>query len=355
MSKVTAKVFEILYQNLFKPAAFVMDAEFIHDAITRFGEVLENFDFVVSPIFSYKNTKLKKKILGITFENPIGLAAGFDYDGHLAQVLKHVGFGFNTIGTVTNLPYKGNEKPRLVRLPESKSILVNKGFKSEGANLIAKRLDKKKLKGHTIGISVGSSNVAQINSINKAIDDYLSTFGIFKNKPYVKYFELNISCPNASMSESFSDKKNFEKLVKAIVKLKIKQPIFVKMPNEISFQKSDELVGIAMKKGIYGFIFSNLVKKRDNSAFNKKEIKSVKSFKGNFSGRPCFENSNKLIKHTRAKFGNDIVIVGCGGIFNPQDAMEKLKNGADLVQLITGMIYNGPQLIGQICEKIAAF
>ena len=330
----------------------MMDAEVVHDRITHVGELLENYPGVVESLFSYKNDLLKKNVLGITFENPIGLSAGFDYDGHLAKVLKHVGFGFNTVGTVTAMAYDGNLKPRLARLPKSKSLLVNKGFKSEGAEKVAKRLDGKKLNSYTVGISVGSSNIPQVNTIEKAIKDYLFTFNIFKKKKYVKYFELNISCPNTSMTESFTDPKNFEKLVKKVKTLKIEVPIFVKMPNEISFQKSDELVSIAIKNGIKGFIFSNLVKDRTNSGFVKSEIKKFKKFKGNFSGRVTFENSNKLIKHTRTKFGKDIAIIGTGGVFNANDAMIKMKAGADLVQLITGLIYEGPQLIGEMCSEM---
>lgn len=351
------KIIHSLYLTFFKPIAFFLDAEFVHDKITQIGESLENFPFLVESLFCYKDKKLQKRIAGITFENPIGLAAGFDYDGHLAAVLKHVGFGFNTIGTVTALPYEGNKKPRLLRLPKSKSLLVNKGFKSQGAKKIEERLDSKyknkKIKGNILGISVGSTNIPQINTINKAIKDYLFTFSIFKNKKYVKYFELNISCPNTSMTQGFTDPKNFEKLVKALKRLSIKKPIFVKMPNEISFKKSDKLIEIALKNKISGFIFSNLVKDRNNKFLKKEELKKVKNLKGNFSGKPAFENSNNLIKHARKKFGKKIVIIGTGGIFNAKDAKEKLDSGADLVQLITGMIYEGPQLIGEINKELA--
>lgn len=152
----------------------------------------------------------------------------------------------------------------------------------------------------------------------------------------------------------FQAPPNFEKLVKKVMSLKIKQPIFVKMPNEISIKASDILVTIALKHKITGFIFSNLVKDRTNSAFDKNEIKEVKNLKGNFSGKPTFENSNKLIKHTRQKFGKNIVIIGTGGIFSAKDAKAKMDAGADLVELITGMIFEGPQLIGNICKDLAS-
>lgn len=349
-----ADLIHFLYKTFFKPIAFLIDPEVIHDIMTFVGEKLENQEKLVTSLFAYRNKKLRKKILGINFDNPIGLSAGFDYDGHMARVMKHVGFGFNTVGTVTALSYEGNTKPRLARLPQSKSLLVNKGFKSEGALAVAKRLDTKNLKNHTVGISIGSSNIAEVNTINKAIEDYLFTFKVFKNKNYVKYFELNISCPNTSMTESFTNETNFQKLVSAISKLKIRQPIFVKMPNEIDNKKVDKLVEISLKKNIRGFIFSNLVKDRNNKFLDKNEIKKVSKLKGNFSGKPTFENSNKLIAHARQKFGDKIVIIGTGGIFTPEDATIKFAAGADLVQLITGMIYEGPQLPGQICKTITS-
>ena len=349
---MTNKAAGILYKNLIKPALFQFDAEFVHNMMTQIGEGLENQKWLLSFLLSREEKTIKKNILGLEFENPVGLAAGFDYNGHLAKVMKHVGFGFNTVGTVTAQKYEGNKPPRLARLTQSKSLLVNKGFKSDGAEAIAKRLDGKNIEGHLIGISVGSSNVPNVNTINKAIDDYLETFRIFKDKPYVKYFELNISCPNTAMAESFSNPKNFKELVHAVASCNITQPIFVKMPNEIDLNESDALVRLAIENGIRGFIFSNLVKDRNNRVFDKKEIARFKDVKGNFSGKPTAENSKRLIKRARGVFGNNVVIVGCGGIFSANDARERLSAGADLIQLITGMIYEGPQLIGEINEGI---
>lgn len=349
---IKSKTIGFFYQKLSKPVVFSIDAERVHDGITKVGESLEKRENLISWLFSSKNTGISKNVLDIKFENPIGLTAGFDYDGHLAKVVKYVGFGFNTVGTITAKPYEGNTKPRLLRLPKSRSLLVNKGFKSDGAIVVAKRLDKKNLDSHVIGISVGSTNLPEINTVSKAIDDYLFTFDLFKKKNYVKYFELNISCPNTALTESFTHEKNFKNLVKAVISLKIKQPIFVKMPNEIEFRDSNTLVETALKYGIRGFIFSNLVKDRNNPAFDKQEIKKLISFKGNFSGRPTFQNSNNLIARTRNKFGKDIAIIGCGGIFTPEDALAKFDAGADLVQLITGVIYQGPQLICEICKKL---
>lgn len=346
------KIQHWIYRNVLRPYLFTIDCEQIHDTMTKMGESMENLGWLIEAQYKYKNPKLQKTLLGIDFENPVGLAAGFDYDGHLAKAMKHIGFGFNTVGTVTAKAYAGNPGIRLGRLVKSQSLLINKGFKSEGAVKVAQRLSKKNLKDHTIGISVGSSNLPEVNTIDKAIKDYIFTFNVFKTKIYVKYFELNISCPNTSMPESFKTKVNFEKLVKAISKLNLKQPIFVKMPNEIDFKNCDDLINIGLIYGIKGYIFSNLLKDRKNPKFVVSEIKEFENLKGNFSGKPTFENSNKLIKHARSKFGKKIVIIGLGGIFNAKDAKKKFECGADLVQLITGMIFEGPQIAGDINSQL---
>jgi len=346
------KIQHWIYRNILRPFLFMIDCEVIHDVMSAQGESMENVGWLIEALYKYKNPKLRKTVLGIDFENPVGLAAGFDYNGHLAKTMKHIGFGFNSVGTVTAKPYKGNKPPRLGRLIKSQSLLINKGFKSEGALKVAERLDSKNLAGHTIGISVGSSNIPEVNTIQKAIEDYIFTFTIFKNKPYVAYFELNISCPNTAMKEPFSDTVNFENLLVTITKLDLRQPIFVKMPSEISLADAEMLVEIGLKHGIKGYVFSNLVKDRKNKFFVKSEIEAVANLKGNFSGKPTFENSNKLLKHIRAKFGNKIVLIGLGGIFTPEDAKKKFESGADLIQLITGMIFEGPQTAGLINSEL---
>lgn len=341
------------YIRALRPYLFSMEAEKANDKLIYLGEKLENNEKLLEAIFSYKNDNLKRHLLGVNFENPIGLAAGLDYDGHLAKTMKHIGFGFNTIGTVTAKPYVGNTPPRIVRLIKSRSLLVNKGFKSDGAIIVAKRLDKKNLKNHVIGISVGNSNIPTVNTLNKAIDDYLFTFDQFRKRQYVKYFELNISCPNIAIREAFKSVKNTERLIKEIKRLKLQQPILMKMHNEIDFNESDKIVKMCIQNGIHGFIFSNLIGDRQNPDLNKNEVEEIRNLKGGLSGKPTFKGSNKLIAHTRKKFGSDVVIIGCGGVFNYTDTLLKLESGADLIQLVTGLIFEGPQIAGEINYRLS--
>lgn len=344
----------MVYQKIIKPLLFKFDAEMVHDATSVLGEWMGESEIVkqlLKSLFSFENPALSQTIGGVKFPNPIGLSAGFDYDGHLAGVMKPIGFGFNTVGTVTAKPYEGNPKPRLGRLPNSKSLLVNKGFKSSGVVAVARRLDQNLPAGRqgtddiTLGISIGSSNIPEVDTISKAIDDYLFSLDYLKAKKYIKYFELNISCPNTAMPESFTSPKNLKSLLS---KIECKKPLFIKMPNELPIEKIYELVKLSLKFPITGFIFSNLVKDRKNKHLHSQEIKKWEGFKGNFSGKPTAENANRLIACVSKKYGKDCKIIGCGGVFNAQDAYEKIQAGANLIQMITGLVFEGPQVVGEI-------
>lgn len=346
------------YKNIFKPIAFKIDAETVHNRVTNMGEFISenpSLNRLTTSIFETNDQAIQQEILGVKFSSPVGLSAGFDYDGHLAGVMKSVGFGFNTVGTITAKPYGGNTKPRLARMPDSKALLVNKGFKSEGVDAVIKRLDSKYLAEVTVGASIGSSNLPEIDSVEKAIDDYLYSFNKLKEKDYIKYFELNISCPNITFKGKFTTPGTLRELVSAVSALHIKQPLFIKMPNEISQEDLNALIDVALEYGIRGIILSNLVKDRANPAIKAYELEKIKDLKGNISGKPTSENANKLISGTYRRYGSDIVIVGCGGIFSAHDAYEKIKAGASLVQLITGLIYEGPQLVKQINEGLSEF
>ncbi len=352
MSVVRA-VIGFFYRTVVKPVLFLFDAEAVHDVTVALGARTGNV-FVVPAVLRYENAALNKTADGIAFENPLGLAAGFDYDGQLAQVLGNVGFGFHTVGTVTALPYKGNNKPRLGRLPKSRALFVNKGFKSAGAHAVRARLDAMDLSREIVGISVGSSNVAKVDTVEKAIADYCETFGIFSDAAYANYFELNISCPNTKLGDPFLEPETFSRLARAVKGVGIKRPIWVKMPSELSWEKTQALMDRALETGMGTFIFSNLAKNRANAAFDADELARFGNLKGNFSGKPVQGLADDLLSRAYAKYGDAITLVGCGGVFSAADAYEKIKRGADLVQLITGMIFQGPQMIAQIGEGLVA-
>ena len=343
-------IIAFVYQKIIKPIFFLLDAEFVHMSHIFLGDLLGK-SFLKNYMnwkFNYSSSKLKQKVAGINFPGSIGLAAGFDYEAKLTQILYSLGFGFQTVGTITNLPYKGNPKPRLGRLPKSKSLMVYKGFKNEGAATIVNRIQSLEYK-IPMGISIGMSNNLSIKNTSDAVKDVVAAFKTFeKSQIKNRYYEINISCPNLiNTATDFYKPANLNLLLKSIGRLKIKKPIFIKMPISITNKEFLFLLNIVSEyKMIKGVIIGNLSKDKTNSLLNKQEVKKFKV--GNFSGKPCEPRSNELIKLTYKKYGDKLIIIGCGGVFNGQDAYTKIKLGASLIQMITGMIFQGPQVISQI-------
>ncbi|VVA44464.1 Dihydroorotate dehydrogenase (quinone) [Candidatus Roizmanbacteria bacterium] len=346
-------IIAFVYQKIIKPFFFLFDPEFIHNLMVSRGELIGK-TFVKNFLnwkLNYSSKKLKQKIAGIDFAGPVGLAAGFDYEARLTQILYSLGFGFQTVGTITNIPYEGNPYPRLGRLPKSRSLMVNKGFKNIGAKAIAKNLVLSGVEGFEIplGISIGVSNNQNLISLKDSIDDVKMAFSVFeKTKIKNSYYELNISCPNLiNNNVSFYETSGLLQLLQSIDRLKLRKPIFVKMPIDKSNKEFLSLLEVISKFNfIKGIIIGNLFKDRKSPLLDKQEVNKFKV--GNFSGKPCEPRSNELIKLTYKKYKNKLIIIGCGGVFNGRDAYTKIKLGASLIQLITGMIFQGPQLISQI-------
>ena len=336
--------------KIFRPLIFLVDSERVHNFFTNVGEFLGNtiiLKHLMKILFVSKNSSLSQNIAGINFENPIGLAAGFDYEAKLTQILPYVGFGFETIGTITNLPYAGNPKPRLGRLVKSKSLLVYKGFKNEGIIKVSKKLKELNFE-IPIGISIGKTNSQNDKMTQEdAENDIISAFKTAeKENLKTSYYELNISCPNLFGNVSFYPPKKLESLLLKVFKLNIKKPIFIKMPISKSDKEVLEMLNVIVKFPIAGVIFGNTQNNRYDKSFVKEELKKYPV--GNFSGKPTWERSNRLINLAYKNYGKKLVIIGTGGVFNAQDAYRKIKLGASLVQLITGLIFEGPQLVSQI-------
>ena len=339
-----------IYKSLLKPILFMFDPEKVHVFTVGAGEGLGRSRFVkglIKSLLREDSNLLRQKIAGVDFRLPVGLAAGFDYEARLTQILPSIGFGFGSVGSITNMPYGGNPKPRLGRLPKSKSLMVNKGFKNLGADETSKRLSKLNF-NYPIGVSIGRTNTRKLDSQKESVEDIVRAFEKFESSGVKNsYYELNISCPNLHGDVTFYPIKNLEELLRAVEKLGIKKPIFMKMPIDITNRQAILMLKeISKYKMIKGVIFGNLQKDRKNKDFDKKEVKKFK--KGFFSGKPTYERSNELIELAYKNFKNRFVIIGCGGVFSGKDAYEKIKRGASLIQLITGMIYEGPQLISQI-------
>ncbi len=334
--------------SLAKKIIFRFDSEKAHDFFVNAGESLGSSKLAkssISKLLNFQHSSLKQNILGINFRNPVGLAAGFDYDGRLTQILPDLGFGFETIGSITLKPYAGNPPPRLGRLIKSKSLLVNKGLKNSSTSELIAKLSKKKFQ-FPLGISVAKTNCKETANDEAAIKDYASSLNLLKKSNIGDFYELNISCPNAFGGETFTTPKKLSVLLKKIDSLKLQKPLFLKMPVDFSEKETDALCNAASKYNVQGLIFGNLTKNRKNPSFNKEEI--ANATKGNFSGIPTQNLSNNLIRFAYKNYSSRFIIIGCGGIFSAEDAYKKIKLGASLVQLITGMIYEGPSIISEI-------
>lgn len=346
------RIFQILYKICFKPIAFRLDPEKVHDTIAAFGKKLGKYKItqkINALIFVYKNKKLEQNILGIDFPNPVGLSEGFDKQAELLDIIPSVGFGFMQIGTVTLNPYDGNPKPRLARLPKSKSLIVNYGLKSDGVKKIISRIKKSNSK-IIKSISIGYTNLPYTRNIDAATKDYIDCFNELIKENIGDFYTINISCPNTHGGEQFTTPERLEKLLSKITQIKTTKPIFIKMPINLSWEEFDQLLLVIKKYQIKGLIIGNLNKDR----VNPKIIETIPDIAGNFSGKPTEDLANNLIQKTYQNYKNDFVIIGVGGIFSAEDAYKKIKLGASLVQIVTGMIFEGPQLIGQINEGLVA-
>ena len=326
----------MFYQKIIKPILFKTDPEWMHDRATKTGHFLGKFSLtrnLTRLFFNYDHPVLEQTVDGITYRNPVGLAAGFDKNAELTKIIPAIGFGFEEIGTITGEACSGNPQPRLWRIPEKKSLRVYYGLKNDGCEAIAKRLQRTK---NPLGISIGKTNSRETVAINDGIDDYCKAFRIME--PLADYLTLNISCPNTFGGEPFNEADKLELLLSKIDEIKTEKPIYLKFSPDMETAQTDAILEAVKKHNVQGFVISNLTKKDGG--------------KGGLSGLATKNLSTTMIRHVYQKTKGKYTIIGCGGIFNGGDAYEKIKAGASLVQLITGMIYGGPATIKRINREL---
>lgn len=326
-----------------------MDPEFVHDRVLNIGALLGKTKLgrsTTKSFLSFSSPILEQTIAGIHFPNPIGLAAGFDKNAELTDILPEVGFGFVEVGSITGEPCEGNPKTRLWRLPKSKSLVVYYGLKNDGAEKISKRLLNKQFK-IPIGISVAKTNSEQTVGAHEGVADYVKAYKAFVN--IGSYTTINVSCPNAFGGQPFTEPSRLDLLLTEIEKTPCTKPIFIKLSPDLKYEEVDELLDVIGHHKITGIICSNLTKNRANKNIVEHNLPSV----GGLSGKVVENLTNELIKYVYRKTKSKYIIIGCGGVFSAEDAYKKIKLGASLIQLITGMIYEGPQIIGQINKGLA--
>ena len=322
-----------------KPLLFQFDPELMHKLFINIGKGLGKFRVtkrMTRDLFYYENPMLWQKIYGIEFANPVGLSAGFDKNVEITSVLEDVGFGFEESGSVTKLEHVGNKGKRLMRIPKKKSIWVNLGLNNNGVEEISQRLNDGRNKHNIpLGVSIAKTNCLETVDDIIGRDDYIYSLKKLNEMNVGSFYVFNISCPNAYGGQPFSRPKAYESLLKESDKLKIKKPIFVKLSPDLTKKELDAILKISGRHKIQGFIISNLTKKH---SFGK----------GGLSGKAVESLSNKMLGYVYSKTKGRYVIIGVGGIFSAEDVYKKIKLGASLVELITGMIYNGPGLIVEI-------
>ncbi|OGI94260.1 dihydroorotate dehydrogenase (quinone) [Candidatus Nomurabacteria bacterium RIFCSPLOWO2_01_FULL_40_18] len=336
-----------MYKSIIKPILFRFDPEDVHNNISAIGRFLGKYSLsrkIAGALWNYLNPALNQKILGIDFKNPIGLSAGFDKNAELIQIIPSVGFGFMEVGSITGEACAGNSRPRLWRLKKSKSLAVYYGLLNDGCEAIAKKLKGEKFR-IPVGINIAKTNCLETVDTEKAIADYFKAYQTFAN--IGDYITVNISCPNTFGGQPFNDQTRLNALLQKIMSVPKNKPIFLKLSPDLSQKEIDEIIEVAEKWKIDGFICTNLTKNRDNKNILDKNVPK----KGGLSGKVVDDLSNELIRYVYKKTQKNerrFIIIGVGGVFNAEDAYKKIKAGASLIQLITGMIFEGPQVVGKI-------
>lgn len=340
-----------MYRFFIRPLLFLVDPEVIHHFTFRFLKFwcrIPGVRGLLALFFKYESPGLEKNLLGIRFANPVGLAAGLDKDAILIDELSAMGFGFIEIGTVTPKPQPGNDKPRLFRLPADNALINRMGFNNKGALHAAERL-KKRRPGVVIGGNIGKNKVTPNED---AVKDYELCFEALY--PYVDYFVVNVSSPNTPGLRDLQEKEPLKKLLMGMKLLsngKPKpKPVLLKIAPDLTVTQLDDIVEILKESGTDGVIATNTTISREGLQTPKEVVDKIGA--GGLSGKPVRERSTEVIAYLRAKMGHGYPIIGVGGIMKPEDAIEKLRAGADLVQIYTGFVYEGPGFVKRILKEL---
>ena len=359
-------IFNNIYKNLVTPILKKdtgIDAEYLTNfslSLLTFSSNNRNWPLISRIIkslnqeFCVVDKRLHQKICGIDFCNPVGLAAGFDKNGNAANIWKDFGFGFAEIGTVTKFAQSGNPKPRLFRLAKEQAALNRMGFNNNGAenlvkNFLKQNVDlKKHRKNNCLGINFGKS---KITSLSKATEDYLTSLKLLI--PYCDYAVINVSSPNTEGLRKLQDPILLKDLLREVKNLENCPPLFVKIAPDLSYKDIEDICQLIIDENIDGIIATNT--SLDRLGFEQRKIKQtgllLSEENGGLSGKPLQRKANQIIRHIH-NIDNNINLIGVGGIDSPESAWERICSGASLVQIYTGWIYKGPQLVPNILNGI---
>jgi len=335
-----------MYRYLIKPILFLGDPEWIHYfvfSMIRWIHKIPGVPFLIKVLYQVHHPKLERELFGIRFKNPVGLAAGFDKDAKLYRELSNFGFGFIEIGTLTPKPQSGNPKKRLFRLPQDAALINRMGFNNEGVEAAIPRLQKNK--NIIVGGNIGKN---KITPNEKAVEDYIGCFEALY--PHVDYFVVNVSSPNTPNLRELQEKKPLTDLLNTLQKRNQEKdqpkPILLKIAPDLTDDQLLDIIDIVKTTQTAGVIATNTTLSREGLlSANKNET-------GGLSGRPLMQRSTEVIRFLSEKSQKAFPIIGVGGIHKPEDAIAKINAGADLVQLYTGFIYEGPRLVKRINKAL---
>ena len=341
----------IMYKLLLRPIFFLFDPEKVHYftfSLIRITSKIPGFSSIIRSLYQLNDPRLERNLFGLKFKNPVGLAAGFDKNAVLFNELANFGFGFIEIGTVTPKGQEGNPKKRLFRLKDDQGIINRMGFNNEGVQVAIEQLKHNKGK-LIIGGNIGKNTNTSPDGYTK---DYLTCFNALH--PYVDYFVLNVSCPNVGSHAKLNDKDYLLELIETVQKANTnfdkQKPILLKIAPDLNALQLDEIVDLVLQTNLDGVIASNTSTDRSGLKAPKTQLDAIGN--GGLSGQPVKDKSTKVIKYLADKSNKAFPIIGVGGVHSANDALEKINAGADLVQIYTGFIYEGPRLIKNINKAV---
>lgn len=341
-----------MYNSLIKPLLFRMDAEKAHKfTVNMFaaGLAIPGINSLMRKKYgTIEDEKLQREFWGLQFPNPVGLAAGFDKDGKYYRQMAALGFGFIEIGTVTPLPQSGNPKPRLFRLPHDEALINRMGFNNDGVDAMVDRLKRREKRDYILAANIGKN---KDTPNDKAVEDYLICFR--KLHELVDMFVLNVSSPN---TPGLRDLQEEEPLYEMLARVKEEnekythsKPILLKIAPDLSDAQLDGVIKNVQDVGIDGIIATNTTIARENLKTDTTQIKKIGN--GGLSGLPLKEKSRKFLTYLKQNI--QVPIISVGGIYDVEEALWRLEAGADLIQVYSGLIYQGPDYVAKINKRIA--
>lgn len=340
-----------MYKAIIRPLLFMLSPETVHHFVVVLIRFLFAIPFVkalVSAIYTVRDEKLRKEVFGLTFENPVGLAAGFDKNATFYGQFAAFGFSFIEVGTATPVGQPGNQRPRSFRLPADKALINRMGFNNHGARSIAERLDKGRtnmIVGGNIGKNTSTPNAS-------AVEDYADAFLALYD--YVDYFVVNVSCPNISDLSHLQDRDLLAGILLRLSSIRAemlqKKPILVKISPDLNWEQIDDVLELVDEFNMDGIVATNTTITRAGLSTSAEKVEKIGL--GGLSGKPIRERSTEIIRYISEKTGGKLPIIGVGGILSADDALEKLRAGASLIQIYTGFIYEGPGLVKKINKAL---